>query len=123
MVALQFAHALEEFVFEFWDAFPPMRAVYGGVSGLGVFVLFHTILIVFGLWCVREVRRGGVGARAALFAWIAIQTVTVAVHVAWFVVDPRYQPGLATTPVFVATIAVAIRAFESERVGRESRAD
>ncbi|HXV14490.1 MAG TPA: hypothetical protein VEC56_09825, partial [Candidatus Krumholzibacteria bacterium] len=60
MIALQLLHAVEEFVFEFWNAFPPMRAVYGDVSGVGVFVLFHSLLILFGVWCYRELRRGGI---------------------------------------------------------------
>jgi hypothetical protein len=118
MIALQLVHAVEEFVLEFWNAFPPMRAVYGGVPGLGtrVFVLFHTLLILFGFWCYRQVRRGRITSRAAVGAWILIQGVTLFVHVAWFVVDPRYQPGLATTPLFAATIAVAIRAHKREPV-------
>lgn len=123
MIALQFVHAVEEFIFEFWNAFPPMRAVYGDVSGVGVFVLFHTILIGFGFWCIREIRRQGVSAKAALLAWIAIQTVTLVVHIAWFAADPRYQPGLATTPWFAVTIAAAITALKRERVGIGSRGD
>ncbi len=124
MIAAQLLHAVEEFYFEFWNAFPPMRAVYGGLAGLGiaVFVLFHTILIVFGCWCFQHMRRGDLTARVAIGSWIAIQSVTLVVHVVWFVVDPRYQPGLATAPLFAATIAVAIVALKHERLqsGNES---
>lgn len=118
MIALQLVHAVEEFALEFWNAFPPMRAIYGGVPGLGtrVFVLFHTLLILFGVWCYRQVRRGRITSRAAIGAWIVIQSVTLFVHVAWFIVDPRYQPGLATTPLFAASIAVAITALKREPV-------
>ncbi|MCI0451756.1 MAG: HXXEE domain-containing protein [Candidatus Latescibacteria bacterium] len=118
MIALQLVHAVEEFVLEFWNAFPPMRAVYGGVPGLGprVFVLFHSLLILFGLWCYREMRRGRIPPRAAIGAWILIQGVTLFVHVAWFVVDSSYQPGLATTPLFAATIAAAILVLKREPV-------
>ncbi|HXV13740.1 MAG TPA: hypothetical protein VEC56_06000, partial [Candidatus Krumholzibacteria bacterium] len=52
----------------------------------------------------------------ALAAWTVIQGVTVAVHVAWLVVDPGYQPGLATTPLFAVTIAAAIAALKRRRV-------
>ncbi len=118
MIALQLVHALEEFVLEFWNAFPPMRAIYGGVPGLGprVFVLFHALLILFGVWCIREVRRGTVTSRAALSAWVFIQGITLAVHAAWFVADPRYTPGLATTPLFAITIAGAIATLKRERI-------
>lgn len=118
MIVLQFVHAVEEFVFEFWNVFPPMRAVYGGAPGLGsaVFVSFHALLILFGLWCVVQVRRGGLKARQAIAAWIVIQGTTLVVHAIWFVVDPGYQPGLATTPLFVAMVAVAITALKRERV-------
>lgn len=123
MIVVQLVHGVEEFVGEFWNAFPPMHAVYGGVSGLGpaVFVFFHALLMLFGLWCCVQVRRGGLKGWEAIVAWVVIQGVTLAVHAAWFIVDPRYQPGLATTPLFVVTIAVAIAALKRERVvgGRE----
>jgi len=118
MIALQLVHAVEEFVFEFWNEFPPMRAVYGGVPGLGtgVFVSFHAILILFGFCCYVELRRGGLKAREVIAAWVVIQGPTLAVHSLWFIVDPGYQPVLATAPLFVATIAFAITALELERV-------
>jgi len=118
MIALQLVHAAEEFVFEFWNEFPPMRAVYGGVPGLGtwVFVSFHAVLIVFGFWCYVQVRRGGLKAREAIAAWVVIQGTTLVVHALWFIVDPGYQPGLATAPLFVATIAVAMTALKREPV-------
>jgi hypothetical protein len=115
MIAVQFAHALEEFVFEFWNAFPPMLSIFDGAWGVGVFVLFHAVLIGFGWWCVREVRRGGLVARDALTAWIIIQAVTIAVHVAWLTVDWRYQPGLATTPLLIATTVLGIQQLVRER--------
>ena len=118
MIVVQLVHGIEEFVFEFWNDFPPMRAVYGGAPALGktVFVSFHTLLILFGGWCCVQVRRGGLKGWEAIVAWVVIQGVTLAVHAAWFIVDPRYQPGLATTPLFVVTIAVAIAALKRERV-------
>jgi len=108
MIVVQLVHAVEEFVFEFWNAFPPMRAVYGDVPGLAtaVFVSFHALLLGFGIWCVAQVRRGGLKARDAVVAWIVIQGTTLAVHVLWFIVDPRYQPGLATAPLMLLGIGL-----------------
>jgi hypothetical protein len=118
MVIVQLVHGIEEYYFEFWNVFPPMRYVYGGVPGLGhrVFVLFHALLVIFGVWCYfRWVRHGGKDAFAAVNAWIWIQGVTVAVHVAWFIVAPAYRPGLATVPLFLPTMAFAIAALKRAR--------
>jgi hypothetical protein len=116
MIVVQLVHAVEEFVFEFWNDFPPMRAVYGDVPGLatGVFVSFHALLLGFGVWCVVQVRRGRLKARDAVVAWIVIQGTTLAVHVAWLVVDPRYQPGLATAPLMLLSMGLGTAALKRE---------
>lgn len=118
MIVVQALHALEEFAFEFWNVFPPMRAVYGGAAlGPVVFVLFHASLISFGLWCyVREVRCRGRNTRGVVWLWVLIQGVTVALHVAWFLTDPGYQPGLATLPLFLPAIAMAVVALRREEL-------
>lgn len=113
MIAVQTLHALEEFALEFWDSFPPMRAGYGGVPGLGeyVFVVFHTMLIGLGVWCyARWVRRGGARASTVVRAGVLVQAVTVLLHIGWLLAAPRYHPGLATTPLFPPAMAWAIAA-------------
>jgi hypothetical protein len=115
MIAVQAVHALEEFRFEFWNVFPPMRAVYGRLPDHGelVFVAFHATLLGFGGWCYfRWVRGGGEAAHRVIALWTAIQSVTVLLHVAWFLTAPGYQPGLATLPLFLATIALALVALK-----------
>jgi hypothetical protein len=120
MIAVQAVHAVEEFVFEFWNVFPPMRAVYGGTPGLGecVFIAFHAMIIGMGVWCYRRwVRGGGKNAMTVVRAGMAVQSITVLLHAAWFLTAPGYQPGLATTPLFLPAIAlgwVALRNSESE---------
>jgi len=118
MIAVQAVHAIEEFIFDFWDIFPPMRAVYGGTPGLGeiVFIGFHALLIGLGVVCYRRwVRRGGAGARAVVGWGVAVQSFTLALHAAWFLTELRYQPGLATAPLFVPAIAMGIAARKGAR--------
>ena len=115
MIVVQALHAIEEFLFEFWDVFPPMHAVYGGTPGLGerVFIAFHSLLIGIGLWSYRRwVRGGGAGARTVVRWGILVQSFTLLLHAAWFLTAPRYQPGLATTPLFVPAIALATAALK-----------
>lgn len=114
MIVVQAVHAIEEFLFHFWDVFPPMRAVYGGTPGPGerVFIAFHALLIGIGLWSYRRwVRAGGASARTVVRWGIIVQSFTVLLHAAWFLTELRYQPGLATTPLFVPAIALAITAL------------
>lgn len=126
MIVVQAVHAVEEFVFDFWDAFPPMRAVYGGMPrlGEGVFIAFHLTLIGLGLWCYRGwVRAGGRDARTIVRAGILVQSVTVLLHAAWFLTDSGYQPGLATTPLFLPAIAmgaVALKQAEMSTLDQSS---
>ncbi len=115
MIVVQAVHAIEEFLFDFWNVFPPMRAVYGGVPRLGerVFIAFHALLIGIGLWSYRRwVRGGGASARTVMRWGILVQSFTVLLHAAWFLAGLRYQPGLATTPLFVPAIALAIAALK-----------
>ena len=116
MIVLQIVHALEEYLLEFWNEFPPMRAMYGPELGRGVFVVFHALLIVFGVWCYRQVRRNTEHARAAMWCWVVIQSGTVVAHTIWLVFDASYQPGLATLPLFLITIALAIVVLQRAEV-------
>lgn len=117
MIVLQAVHAAEEFALEFWNAFPPMRAIYGPDSSLGraLFVLFHVLLIGFGVWCYQQVRRSTERGRTAMWCWVMVQCGTVAAHLIWMALDPGFQPGLVTLPLFLVTIAAAIAALKSER--------
>lgn len=117
MIVLQAVHAAEEFALEFWNVFPPMRAIYGPDSPLGraLFIFFHVALIGFGVWCYRQVRQSTQHARTAMWCWVVIQCGTVAAHLIWMALDPGFQPGLVTLPLFLVTIAAAIAALKSER--------
>ena len=108
MIVLQIVHALEEFLLDFWNEFPPMRVMYGPELGRSVFIAFHALLVVFGVWSFLQVRRNTAHARAAMWCWVVIQGGTVVAHAIWLAFDPRYQPGLVTLPLFLITIAWAI---------------
>lgn len=123
MIAVQTAHAVEEFAFQFWNVFPPMRAIYGDTwLGEGVFVAFHAVLLGFGVASYqRWVRGGGKSARAALCAGVAVQSITVLLHAAWFLTAPGYQPGLATTPLFLPAIALAVSVLRNAQTTAGAR--
>ncbi len=95
-----------------------MLSLYGSDSALGrtLFVLFHVLLVGFGVWCYRQVRRSTERARAAMWCWITVQCGTVAAHLIWMALDPGFQPGLVTLPLFLITIAAGIAALRRERV-------
>ncbi len=117
MIVLQALHAAEEFALEFWNAFPPMRAVYGPDSALGraLFIAFHVLLMGFGLWCYTQVRRSSAHARAAMTCWVIVQCGTVGANVIWMALDPGFQPGLITLPLFLITIVAGIATMKRGR--------
>ena len=117
MIVLQAVHAAEEFALEFWNAFPPMRAIYGPDSALGraLFIVFHVCLLGFGAWCYAQVRRSTARARTAMTVWVLIQCGTVVAHLIWMALDPGFQPGLITLPLFVVTIAAGMAALKRGR--------
>lgn len=118
MIVLQVVHAAEEFALEFWNVFPPMRAIYGPDSALGraLFITFHVAIMAFGAWCYWQVRRSTARARTAMMFWILIQCGTVAAHLIWMALDPGFQPGLITLPLFLITIAAGITALKRRNV-------
>ena len=114
MILLQAVHGAEEFALEFWNKFPPMRAIYGPDSALGraLFIAFHVLLIGFGAWCYVQVRHSTARARTAMMLWILIQCGTVVAHLVWMALAPGFQPGLITLPLFLVSIAAGMAALK-----------
>jgi len=108
MVVLQAAHSVEEIIFKFHEAFPPMQSIYRRAPSLAqpAFVLFNSVLILSALLCFFHwVRPARAGARAVLWVWVGIQLATVAAHVVWLALAGGYHPGLATVPALAAAAA------------------
>lgn len=104
LILLQAAHSAEEFVFRFYDRFPPMKFLYRGAPDLAgpAFLFANTILIMLGLACYFYwVRPGRAGARRVIWAWVIIESFNVIAHLVWAVMIRGDNPGLVTVTLFI----------------------
>jgi len=107
MISLQAVHSIEEYIFKFYEVFPPMQFIYRDAPDLAKsgFVTFNLLLFLFGIICffywVQPARKG---ARVVIWVWIAIQLATIASHAIWVMSVGDYHPGLATVPLFVPIV-------------------
>ena len=105
LVVLQALHAVEEYAFRFFEVFPPARlleSLWPGVARPG-FIVFNTLLVLFGLWCFfRRVGPGAATARAWAWLWVAIEIYNGVGHPVWAIVVWGYNPGLASAPLLLA---------------------
>ena len=107
LVALQALHSAEEFIFHFYEVFPPMVLLYRSAPHLArpAFAVANVFLVAAGVACwfywVRPARRG---ARAVVWAWVGGEAFNVVAHCAWAVMIGGYNPGLATGLGFVPAL-------------------
>jgi hypothetical protein len=107
LVALQGLHSTEEFIFKFYDVFPPMVALYRDTPQLAraAFIVFNLFLIVVGLICLFQwVWPGKRGARTIVWVWISVETFNFVAHSVWAVLIGGYNPGLVTGIWFVPVV-------------------
>ena len=107
LVILQAVHSAEEFIFRFYERFPPMRLVYQDAPALAkpAFAISNALLLLAGLVCFYYwVRPAGERARAVVWVWIILESVNVIAHFAWAVMIGGYNPGLATVILFVPVL-------------------
>ena len=99
LIALQALHSLEEFIFRFHEAFPPMVLLYRDAPHLArpAFIIFNLLLVLAGVAClwrwVWPVRRG---ARAVVWVWVGIEAANALAHLVWAALIRGYNPGLVT---------------------------
>src|ERR1051325_102042 len=107
LVMLQALHSAEEFIFRFYERFPPMSLLYRDTPLLAkpAFAISNTLLFFAGLICfyywVRPARKG---ARTVVWAWIVLESVNVIAHFVWAFLIRGYNPGLATVILFVPVL-------------------
>lgn len=107
LVVLQAVHSAEEFVFGFYERFPPMRAVYRDAPLLAkpAFAVSNALLFLAGLICFFYwVRPGRRGARTVVRVWVVLESVNVIAHSVWALLIRGYNPGLATAVLFVPVL-------------------
>jgi len=107
LIILQAIHSVEEFIFRFYERFPPMRFIYQDALYLArpAFVIANAFLILFGLFCfyywLQPARKGG---RTVVWVWIIIESFNVIAHFTWAVLIRAYNPGLVTAILFVPVL-------------------
>jgi hypothetical protein len=107
LVILQAIHSAEEFIFRFYEKFPPMRLIYQDAPHLAkpAFAISNALLFCAGLLCfyywVRPARKG---AQTVVWVWIILEAFNVVAHFVWAVLIRGYNPGLATVILFVPVL-------------------
>jgi len=130
LIIVQAVHSAEEFVFRFYEEFPPMRLLYRDAPQLAkpAFAISNVFLFFAGLVCfyywVRPARRG-VGT--VVWVWIIIEAFNVIAHSVWAISTKGYNPGLATVFLFVPLLVWLWHSMRSASsagaAGQDIRAD
>ena len=107
LVALQALHSTEEYIFKFYDVFPPMVMLYRDapqMASIG-FIVFNIFLFMAGLICLFGwVWPGRPGARTIVWVWVVVETFNFVAHSVWAILIRGYNPGLATVLGFVPLV-------------------
>ena len=104
LILLQAAHSTEEFIFKFYERFPPMRIIYQGLPNLTkpAFAISNLFLFLIGLSCfyywIKPERKG---ARTVIWVWIVMESFNAIAHFVWAILIRGYNPGLVTGILFV----------------------
>jgi len=104
LIVLQALHSTEEFIFRFYEVFPPMVRLYRDAPQLArpAFVVFNLALLMGGLICLfRWVWPGRRGARTIVWIWIGGEILNALAHATWAILIGGYNPGLLTGVGFV----------------------
>ena|ERR1044072_5472393 len=111
LIILQAIHSVEEFIFGFYEKFPPMRALYREAPHLAkpAFTIANVLLILVGLICYYYwVRPARERARSVVWVWIILESVNVIAHFMWAILIRGYNPGLATVVLFAPVLIYLI---------------
>ena len=111
LIVLQTLHSIEEFIFRFYEVFPPMVSVYRNATHLArpAFILANLILVLVGFACLfRWVWPAKRGAETVVWVWIGVESFNVIAHCVWAVLIRGYNPGLVTGLGFVPVVVYLI---------------
>ena len=104
LILLQAAHSTEEFIFKFYERFPPMSIIYHDLPNLAkpAFAISNLFLFLIGLSCfyywIKPERKG---ARTVIWVWIVMESFNAIAHFVWAILIRGYNPGLVTGILFV----------------------
>ena len=111
LIVLQTLHSIEEFIFRFYEVFPPMVSVYRNAPHLArpAFILANSILVLVGFVCLFcWVWPGKRGAKTVVWVWIGVESFNLIAHCVWAVLIRAYNPGLVTGLGFVPVVVYLI---------------
>ena len=121
LILLQAIHSAEEFIFRFYEKFPPMKLLYQDAPHLAkpAFLISNALLFCAGLMCLYYwVWPARKGARTIIWVWLIIESFNVIAHSVWAVLIRGYNPGLATATLFVPVLIYL--SYCMRRVPREA---
>ena len=111
LIVLQALHSTEEFIFKFYEVFPPMVSIYRDAPRLAqpAFILFNSILVLAGFLCLfRWVWPARRGAKTVVWIWVGVETFNVIAHCVWAILIWGYNPGLVTGLGFMPVVVYLI---------------
>src|SRR5712691_504061 len=95
LIILQLIHSAEEFIFRFYETFPPMRFLYQAAPDLAkpAFAVSNVLLFFVGLVCfycwVMPARKG---ATTVIWLWVVGESFNVIAHFVWAALNRGYKP-------------------------------
>src|SRR2546423_5244032 len=97
LVIVQAIHSVEEFIFRFYERFPPMTFIYQNAPQLArpAFAISNALLFLIGLICfyywVQPARKA---ANLVVWIWIILESSNVVAHIVWAVLigGPHTRP-------------------------------
>lgn len=107
LIVVQALHSVEEFIFKFYEVFPPMRLLYRDAPHLArpAFIISNVVLATVGVICLlRWVWPARRGARAVVWVWLGGEALNVIAHCVWATLVRGYNPGLMTGFGFVPVV-------------------
>ena len=124
LIILQAIHSAEEFIFGFYEKFPPMMLLYHDAPHLAkpAFVISNALLFCAGLVCfyywVQPARRG---EKIVIWIWMIIESINIIGHCVWAILIGGYNPGLASVMLFVPVLIYL--SYCMRRVSRQGVAE
>ena len=112
LVIVQAIHSVEEFIFRFYERFPPMTFIYQNAPQLArpAFAISNALLFLIGLICfyywVQPARKA---ANLVVWIWIILESSNVVAHIVWAVLIGGYNPGLVTGLLFLPVLIYLCR--------------
>lgn len=112
LIIIQGLHAIEEYLGELWETFPPAKIICALVSDnlVNGFLIINTSLFIFGVWCwIFPVRKNYAYASFLIWFWIVLELINGIGHTIWTFLQHQYTPGMLTAPILLVLAIYLLR--------------